>query len=88
MTLDIAWKFNFNPQVRQQLDQAIHDGVEEVFELDIKPEAVKGSPVRTGTNRRSLDRGPSLHDNHQAPFAGPIPSAPRYDSCVRVISRA
>lgn len=43
-----------NHSGREQMHQAIADGVTEVFGQDIWPEAVKGSPVKTGHNRRTI----------------------------------
>jgi hypothetical protein len=52
---------------KAEVQQAVFSGVQDVFDLDIKPEAVKRSPVRApkgshnpqgipgGTNRRSID---------------------------------
>jgi HK97 gp10 family phage protein len=34
---------------------AIFRAVQETFELDIKPQAQRDTPVKTGTNRRSID---------------------------------
>jgi HK97 gp10 family phage protein len=42
-------------EVKEQVKQATLAAVTTVFELDIKPRAVEGSPVITGTNRRSID---------------------------------
>lgn len=42
-------------QVKAEVEAATLKAVQEVFELDIKPEAAKGTPVLTGTNRRSID---------------------------------
>lgn len=42
-------------QVKEEVEQAAFQAVQDVFELDIKPEAAKNSPVLTGTNRRSID---------------------------------
>jgi HK97 gp10 family phage protein len=43
------------PEASGLVNDAVFQAVQEVFELDIKPEAVSGSPVRRGTNRRSID---------------------------------
>ena len=42
-------------EAAQEAKDAIFEAVQEVFELDIKARAVEGSPVKTGTNRRSID---------------------------------
>lgn len=55
MSLDLEVKMNLNPNAKRSISDAIEAGVSEVFELDIKPAAVEGSPVKTGTNRRSID---------------------------------
>jgi HK97 gp10 family phage protein len=52
---EARWKFTPNPRVKGQIAEAIFESVQEVFEIDIKGEAVEGSPVRRGTNRRSID---------------------------------
>lgn len=50
------WKFNLRiGEAKAETEQAIFNAVQELFELDIKPEAIRGSPVLTGTNRRSID---------------------------------
>ena len=50
------WKFNLRiGEAQAETQQAIFNAVQELFELDIKPEAIRGSPVLTGTNRRSID---------------------------------
>lgn len=56
MNGDAKWTVNLNlDRARQQAHQAIFEGVREIFEIDIKGEAVERSPVVTGTNRRSID---------------------------------
>jgi hypothetical protein len=53
--MDAKFEFTPNPGAREQILAAIFEATQEVFELDIKPDAVENSPVRTGTNRRSID---------------------------------
>lgn len=50
-----GWTFTPNASAKPLTDQAVFEAVQEIFEIDIKGEAVKGSPVKTGTNRRSID---------------------------------
>lgn len=52
----MAFVFNLRTDAaKAETKQAIFQAVQETFELDIKPAAVKASPVLTGTNRRSID---------------------------------
>jgi HK97 gp10 family phage protein len=53
---DSYWKLNIRTdEAKKASHEAIHEGVAEIFELDVKPEAIKESPYLTGTNRRSID---------------------------------
>jgi len=40
---------------KEEMRVATFEAVQEVFELDIKAAAKEGSPVLTGTNKRSID---------------------------------
>ncbi len=42
-------------EIFRRLQGATKDGLEEALLLDVLPEAVQGSPVKTGTNRRSIN---------------------------------
>lgn len=55
MVFDSKLVVRMNPNLSAQVNAAIAAGTKEVFELDIKPEAVRESPVKTGTNRRSIE---------------------------------
>src|SRR4051812_35668671 len=43
------------PHAKRMTQQAIFEAVQEVFEIDIKTAAKQNSPVKTGTNKRSID---------------------------------
>lgn len=56
MSGDAKWTLTVNTEAaKEAVHAAILAGVTEVFELDIKPDAVANSPVLTGTNRRTID---------------------------------
>lgn len=53
---DAKWVLNLRTdEAKAEVHQNIFSAFQEVFELDIKPEAVRNSPKRTGTNARSID---------------------------------
>lgn len=56
-----GFQFNLKTGLAQkQVQEAILKSVADTFELDIKPEAAKNTPVLSGTNRRSIDTEISL----------------------------
>jgi HK97 gp10 family phage protein len=56
MPNDVKFTLNLDTEgAKAKIREAILAGVTEVFELDIKPEAVNLSPYITGTNRRLID---------------------------------
>lgn len=55
MPSDIKLDLKLDLTAKQRVDGAIFDGIQEVFEIDIKGDAVENSPVDTGLNRRSID---------------------------------
>lgn len=58
---DAKWTLNINAeQAKADTLAAIRAGVAEVFELDIKPDAVENSPYLTGHNRRMIDEDVEL----------------------------
>lgn len=42
-------------EAKAEMSEATFETVQEVFELDIKAAAKEGTPVLTGTNKRSID---------------------------------
>lgn len=42
-------------ETRARVNAAVFKATQEVFELDVKPQAVEDSPKLTGTNARSID---------------------------------
>jgi HK97 gp10 family phage protein len=53
---DIEFKLNLDiAGAKEKVMQAAFQAVQQEFELGIKPAAVSDSPVKTGTNRRSID---------------------------------
>jgi HK97 gp10 family phage protein len=61
---DAKWEFNFRTQsAKKKTQDAIYRGIQETFEVDIKAEAKRGSPVLTGNNRRSIDTEVSQQEN-------------------------
>lgn len=73
------------PQALAQVHQIALQATQECFELDIKPAAVEGSPVRTGHNRRSIDttveetpRGPSARLFTQSGYGGYLEVGTRF----------
>ena len=65
--------FDVEIQLRLQLAEifrrvqgATEDGLEEALLLDVLPEAVKLSPVKTGTNRRSIDVETGINSKGEA----------------------
>lgn len=80
-TISNPWTVNLRvAEVREQIHQAALEGVTEVFELDIVPEAKRLSPVSptnpkivgtkykdTGHNRRSIDA--TVEDTPEGPAA-------------------
>lgn len=54
--IDIKLKLMLRrPQFDARMRKAVADGMEDALDDPIKTAAVKGSPVRLGTNRRSID---------------------------------
>jgi hypothetical protein len=71
-----------NHSGREQMHQAIAAGVTEVFGQDIWPEAVKGSRVKTGHNRRTIAvevtafGAPTLQTSGSGEISGVAKAAP------------
>lgn len=51
----MPWIVRTNVEATDELKKTIEAHNRDIFELDIKPEAVRESPVDRGTNRRSID---------------------------------
>lgn len=63
MTLDAQWKVTMDPSAAKDMELAIFQGVQEVFELDIVPAAkAHDQYIKTGTNKRSIDSEVSYSD--------------------------
>lgn len=53
---DVKWELQLNTSAaKDQTRNHIHFAVIEIFELDIKPQAQRDTPYKTGKNRRSID---------------------------------
>ena len=52
---DVQFQFRPNPAARAKLNGALHRALLETLDMDIKPEAKKGSPYKFGHNMRSID---------------------------------
>lgn len=49
------FQMQLKPGILQGMKDTFRSVIEDVFENDIKPEAVQNSPIDTGTNSRSVD---------------------------------
>lgn len=55
MAKNAEFKFKMNRGTLDQIRAAAETGVREVFELDMKPDAMQNAPVKTGNHRRMID---------------------------------
>lgn len=55
MTFDAQFSLKLRPEAKRELGQDVFLSLEEVFELDVKAEAKRLSPVKTGYNRNTID---------------------------------
>lgn len=55
MANDQVLEVHINPEAQKQTHKAFFEAIQELFEIDVKGSAVELSPVKRGTNRRSID---------------------------------
>lgn len=64
MSGDAQWKINVKTEeAKAQVRAAMLAGITEVFQIDIREEAIRLSPYQTGTNRRSIDTEVTEQEN-------------------------